>query len=166
MSTPIVTCATFSVARRNKPTYFREMPDRRYRIVIFDDNELLGITLWREFHATGYEAYYLRSKVNGLDWIKQYHPDLIISDIESPELDGFEFLRILKSDPAASQIPFIFLTSRASLESAIEAKNMGAADFVSKPYDPTDLQEVVRRVLQEHSGHDLHASTSGKMPMY
>jgi DNA-binding response OmpR family regulator len=126
------------------------MTERKYKIVHLDDEYSLGVSVCSELRAEGYDAYYIPSKREALPLIKKYLPDLIISDIKSPDMDGFEFLKILKSDPVTARIPFIFLTAFATLENAKTASQLGANDFVSKPFDHLELLNVIQRVLKDN----------------
>jgi len=123
------------------------MAERKYKIVHLDDEFNLGVSVCAELRAEGYDAFYIPSKREGLQLIRKYHPDLIISDIASPDMDGFEFLKILKADPSTANIPFIFLTAGSDLKNARDAIKLGADDFVSKPFDHVELLKIIRRVL-------------------
>ena len=124
------------------------MTERKYRIVHLDDEYKLGVSVCSELRGAGYDAFYIPSKRESLPLIRKYLPDLIISDIRSPDMDGFEFLKILKSDPVTAGIPFIFLTASATLENGRHALQLGASDFVSKPFDHVELLRVIERVLK------------------
>lgn len=123
----------------------------RKKVIVIDDEPLLRECLTKELEGRGYAAHELESKAEAYDWIIANRPDLIISDIKSPGMDGFQFLRWLKANPLTSGIPFIFLTGFADLRNAIESKRLGADDFVSKPYDVDDLAQTIARVLKESS---------------
>ncbi len=125
------------------------MPERRFKIVHLDDEQSLGLFLVGHLRSLGYEAFYVPSKVEGVEWVKKYHPDLVISDIKSPEIDGIEFLKRLKSDPSTAHVPFIFLTAFADIKTAILGRNLGANDFISKPYDSVDLEKTIAQMVQE-----------------
>lgn len=125
------------------------MKEDRKKIVVVDDEECIRTVLASELTSGGYDAFPIDLKTDAYDWVIENQPDLIISDIKAPVLDGFEFLRMLKANPHTAQIPFIFLTGYSSLAVAIEAKKLGADDFVSKPYDLVDLLQTIQRVLKD-----------------
>ncbi len=70
-------------------------------------------------------------------------PDLIISDIAMPTMDGYEFFRKATRDPRLSAIPFIFLSGRSSVEDVRYGKYLGADDYLTKPFQPADLLAVI-----------------------
>ena len=74
--------------------------------------------------------------------------DLILLDVMMPEMDGFEVARQLKSDPKFSLIPIIFLTAQSDVHSFIQGFELGADDYVTKPFD----REVVLRLVQNKLG--------------
>lgn len=119
-------------------------------IVVVDDEENQRTQLASELANEGYRCVSIETKSMAYYWIVEHQPALIISDIKSPNLDGFEFLKMLKENPETQHIPFIFVTGHADIESAIRANKMGAADFVAKPLHLPDLLEAIQRVLPEH----------------
>ena len=84
----------------------------------------------------------------GLSLIKTLRPDLILMDVDMPGLNGFEACRKLKSDPANSSIPLIFLTSCGSIEEKVRGLELGAVDYVTKPCNRAELQARVRASLR------------------
>jgi DNA-binding response OmpR family regulator len=142
------------------------MAERKYKVVHLDDEYNLGVSVCSVLRAEGYDAYYIPSKRESLPLIRKYHPDLIISDIESPDMDGFEFLNILKADPSTANIPFIFLTAFTTSENAKHASELGANDFVSKPFDHIDLLKSIQRVLKSEvkSGDTINSTPQSTEP--
>ena len=119
----------------------------------------------REFIRGGlepsYEVVEAEDGRQGVDKARHIIPDLIISDIMMPRLDGFELCRILKNDVGTSHIPIILLTARASEESVIQGLETGADDYITKPFNTKILcariQNLIalRRHLQEGLKREL-----------
>src|SRR5208283_3238025 len=84
-------------------------------------------------------------------------PDLILLDVDLPGADGFEICRRLKSDPATAEIPIVFLTGAASTEEKLRGLELGATDYIIKPFDPAELRARVRSSLHTRSLIDLLA---------
>lgn len=124
------------------------MHPTKKKIVILDDEPALREFVAQEMERQGYEAFQLESKAEGYDWIIANKPDLIISDVKSPGMDGMQFLKWLKANPYTSKVPFIFLTGFTDLRNAMEALRLGADDYVSKPFDISAFNDTVARVLK------------------
>ena len=84
----------------------------------------------------------------GLTIAANEHPDLIISDVMMPHVDGHEFCRRIKSDPVTAQIPFVMLTAKADLDMKIDGLNCGADDYLTKPFDEKELKARARSLLK------------------
>jgi two-component system cell cycle response regulator len=85
---------------------------------------------------------------SALDQAAQLKPSLILMDIDMPDMDGLEACRRLKSSPTALNIPIIFLTADTSLNDKIKALDMGAVDYITKPFKPEELRARVRSALR------------------
>src|SRR5690606_18791830 len=79
----------------------------------------------------------------GVELAQKENPDLIICDIMMPELDGFGVLHILSKKPETARIPFIFLTAKAEKTDIRKGMNLGADDYLTKPFDDTDLMNAI-----------------------
>jgi two-component system cell cycle response regulator len=79
---------------------------------------------------------------------REFHPDVILLDVDMPERDGFAVCTDLKSDPATMDVPIIFLTGSASTEDKVRGLELGATDYVTKPFDPAELRARVRASLR------------------
>jgi two-component system sensor histidine kinase/response regulator len=89
------------------------------------------------------EIHGLNDGESALSFVRKQIPDLILLDISMPDLDGFEVCRQLKSDPKFSMIPIIFLTARAQVEDIVKGFEVGAVDYIAKPFN---LNELISRV--------------------
>jgi len=98
------------------------------------------------------QKYQIIEAIDGLDGLNnayKSHPDLIISDIMMPEMDGFELCKKLKTDPRTSHIPVILLTARATTEDKIEGFETGADAYIPKPFNATELQVRVKNLIEQ-----------------
>lgn len=118
-------------------------------ILIVDDEEdireLIAVNLLRE------EDYKLLEAANGLDALdlaKRKRPDLVILDLMLPGMDGMTVYGHLREDPRTKSIPVIMLTARGRLEEKIAGLELGADDYLSKPFSPKELMLRVRNLLR------------------
>jgi len=119
------------------------------KILVIDDETILRneIVNWLTF-----EDYEVFSADNGLDGVakaKKYLPDLIICDVTMPYLDGFGVLFEVHSDPATAHIPFIFETARASHDDIRHGMNLGADDYITKPFTRKQLLQAIQQRLEK-----------------
>lgn len=87
----------------------------------------------------------------GVQKARSLTPDLIICDIMMPDLDGYGVLHILSKDPVTSSIPFIFLTAKAEKSDFRKGMNLGADDYLTKPFDETELLDAIESRLKRNS---------------
>ena len=91
----------------------------------------------------------------GLAMARQHKPDLILLDIDMPAPNGYEVCRVLKSDPATRDIPIVFLTGFSSADEKLKGLELGAIDYITKPFDPAELRARVRAALRTKQLLDL-----------
>ena len=123
------------------------MENVRSKIILVDDN-MANLTMGRNLLKTFYEVFPAPSAVKLFEIIENVIPDLILLDIEMPEMNGYEVIKKLKSDSRFACIPVIFLTSKSDESSELEGFDLGAVDYVSKPFSgPLLLKRIENQLL-------------------
>ena len=124
------------------------------RILIVDDEETLCEVLKLNLENEGYDVDTALSAEEALRMdIRQY--SLILLDIMMGEISGIRFARMLKSDVSTADIPIIFCTARDSEDDMVKGLNMGADDYITKPYTVRNVIARVKSVLRRISGHKV-----------
>ena len=124
------------------------------RILIVDDEETLCEVLKLNLENEGYDADTALSAEEALQMdLRKY--SLILLDIMMGEISGIRFARMLKSDVATSDIPIIFCTARDSEDDMVKGLNLGADDYITKPYTIRNVIARVKSVLRRTSGHKV-----------
>jgi len=118
------------------------------KVLIVEDEEHMRSLLKYNLNKENYEIYTAKDGREGLDEVKKQKPDLIISDVMMPRMDGYEFCRSLREDPETKTIPFIFLTAKGQLPDKVEGLRTGADDYITKPFIPKELIEMVNARLK------------------
>jgi len=121
---------------------------KQTRLLIVDDTlqniQVLG-TILREQH---YQLNVAQDGQKALDMVAKVLPDLILLDVMMPEMDGYEACRRLKADPTTAHIPVIFLTAKTETEDVVKGFELGAIDYVTKPFNSTELLKRVETHLE------------------
>jgi two-component system sensor histidine kinase/response regulator len=117
------------------------------RILIVEDDLAMSSGIRDMLEVNGYQVQLAENGVEGLKILELFHPDLIISDIMMPEMDGFEFLEQVRRHPSWAAMPFIFLTAKGQRPDIRAGKQLGADDYLVKSVDLDDLLVVVRAKL-------------------
>lgn len=114
------------------------------RILIVDDNPQNLQVLGRLLQEENYDIEFATNGAAALEWINDHPFDLVLLDINMPEMDGFEACRKIRSDPSLDSLPVIFLSADANRESILKGFEMGGQDYVTKPFDSRELIVRVR----------------------
>lgn len=112
-------------------------------MLVADDETNIVKIMEFELKKSGYQVMTANDGQEALDLIKANPPDLILSDVMMPKMDGYELCREVKKDPALRGIPFIFLTAKTGLENRIQGYILGAAKYITKPCGRQDLLKAI-----------------------
>lgn len=132
-----------------------------YTILLIEDNLEMAENISSILELARYEVIHAPNGKVGVDLAQQKHPDLILCDIMMPELDGYGVVHILNKDPETASIPFIFLTAKADKSDFRAGMNLGADDYITKPFDGVDLLKVVEMRLRKN---ELVKNAGGNTP--
>jgi diguanylate cyclase (GGDEF)-like protein len=120
------------------------------RVLVVDDSSTIRLALSKVLRDLGHETFFARSGEEGLQLYEEERPDLVLLDIEMPDMDGCETCRRLRAQAADRWVPIIFLSSKDSestIEAAIEA---GGDDYLVKPVSPIVLSAKIRAMRRIH----------------
>ena len=109
------------------------------RVLLIDDEQFYFKLLQKPLTDAEYKLEYAKSGSEGLAKIPSFEPELLIVDLKLPELDGFEILKRLRRDPKFSYIPVVVITSQDELSEKLKAFELGADDYLVKPFQPEEL---------------------------
>jgi chemosensory pili system protein ChpA (sensor histidine kinase/response regulator) len=127
---------------------FQNHPEPAYqKILIADDSVYMRQSVRQILERVGYSLYEAHDGVEALEQILEQPPDLLLLDIEMPNLNGFDLLTIIRANPLLSKLKTILLTSRSSDKHRQHALDLGARAFLTKPCPPDVLLEAVQSVL-------------------
>lgn len=119
------------------------------KVLLVEDekNVILGVRTCLD--AVGYTVEVVEDGEAALDSVRRELPDLILLDLLLPKIDGFEVLKVLKNDQATAIIPVIVLTAKAEEEDRQRALDLGANNYMTKPFRPQELWDLLKKYLPE-----------------
>lgn len=130
------------------------------RILIIEDNDDIRESATEILELADYEVMQADNGKTGVDLAIQHLPDLILCDIMMPELDGYGVLYLLNKNPQTSTIPFIFLTAKAERLDMRKGMEMGADDYLTKPFDDVELLNAIESRLSKKAKQEAFYSKS------
>lgn len=115
------------------------------KILVLDDERTTCLLL--ENFLSDYEVITKNSAVDAMIWLENNLPDLIISDIQMPEMDGFSFLKEVRLKGFTKHTPMIMLSGNTESKERIKCYQLGAQDYLTKPFNPEELKEITKKNL-------------------
>lgn len=128
------------------------------KICIVDDDPSIGVLLKTVLSKKGHEVYTTESPLAALSHLKENTPDLIISDIQMPEMNGFDFATRVKALPHLKSIPLVFLSAKNAHEDLRKGIALGVSDYLLKPIDLRQVVEMVNAQLEPIAPQDKNSS--------
>jgi diguanylate cyclase (GGDEF)-like protein len=118
------------------------------KILVIDDSPEIHALLRARLKDEPITLHFAESGQAGLAMVADIKPDVILLDVHMPEMDGYQVCRMMKANPATVNVPIIFLTGADKTEEKIRGLELGATDYVTKPFDPAELRARVRAALR------------------
>ncbi len=137
------------------------MTDTKSKILIVEDDPDVAEMLTAYFRSQDYDVYTVNWGEDGVRSSLQVNPDLAILDIRLPDIDGYEVARRMRSDRRTADIPIIFLTEKRDRSDKLQGLEVGADDYITKPFDVQELRLRVRNALKRISQGSLTNPVTG-----
>jgi two-component system, sensor histidine kinase and response regulator len=124
------------------------------KILVIEDEQSISDSIIDILEIDGFDTSAAENGRVGLQIAKEQAPDLILCDVEMPELNGHEVLTALHQDPATASIPFIFLTAKSERSDLRQGMGLGADDYLAKPFQAEELRQAIATQLQKKALRD------------
>ncbi len=124
-----------------------KMTETKVTILLADDEEDIKIVVRMFLESSGYEVVTAYDGLDAVEKIRDCKPDLILMDIMMPVMDGIEVTRQIKERDETKDIPVVMLTAAAQSTMVERAMQAGAADYLSKPFEPEHMLEIIKKHL-------------------
>lgn len=134
------------------------METNKGTIVLIEDTADVRENIAEILELDGYSVKGAANGKEGVRLVREVMPDLVLCDIMMPELDGYGVLHMLNRDPTTAHIPFIFLTAKSEKEDFRKGMNLGADDYITKPFEELELLNAVQMRLSKRQSGTEHIS--------
>ena len=121
------------------------------RVLVVDDDAPIRLLCRVNLEAEGMEVIEAADGTDGLEKARSASPDVVLLDVMLPKLDGWRVAEALLEDPTTGEIPIVFLTARAELRDQARGLELGGIDYITKPFNPVELADVIRELLDRVS---------------
>jgi two-component system, sensor histidine kinase and response regulator len=129
------------------------------KILVIEDELNVRENLVELLEAENFEVFSAENGFKGIALAQEHHPELILCDITMPELDGYDVLNNLRQDPEIAITPFIFLTAKAATDEIRQGMNLGADDYLTKPFSRQDLLTAIQTRLTKQNIYNQNTDT-------
>lgn len=134
---------------------------QKKRLLVIEDDYDLGEMLTTYFATQGYEVFHAPSGMEGIQLARTRFPNMILLDVMLPDMEGFEVCQVLRTTTLTKYIPITFLTQRDGRSDKVAGLELGADDYVTKPFDVEELRLRVERSIKRATREHLHESRTG-----
>jgi len=124
--------------------------EQEHRILVIDDDPLIRKLVSTTLEAKGFSVLLAQDGEEGLNTVSEEHPDLVITDIMMPKVDGFELVRRLRNDPMVSRTPLVILSAKGEEEDLVKGLELGADDYITKPFRPKELVARLNTIFRRN----------------
>ncbi|MBD2303976.1 response regulator [Chroococcidiopsis sp. FACHB-1243] len=121
------------------------------KILVIEDEQAVRENITELLATEGYEIVAAENGHVGITWAWEHKPDLILCDVMMPELDGYEVLKLLREEPTTALMPFIFLSAKADKTHLRQGMELGADDYLTKPFSKKDLLGAIAARLKKQT---------------
>jgi DNA-binding response OmpR family regulator len=118
-----------------------------HRVLVVDDDPVIVRLLEVNFEMEGFQVVTAVDGQDGVDKARSEQPDVVVSDVMMPKLNGLELTAALKADDTTKHIPIVLLSAKAQVDDVRAGLEAGADDYVTKPFEPLDLIDRVTKLL-------------------
>ena len=134
------------------------------QLLLVDDEPGLRQAVQAYLEDSGFTVHVASNARDGWELLQKTSPDLVISDIMMPQVDGYQFLKQMREDPRFQALPVIFLTARGMTADRIQGYQSGCDAYISKPFDPDELVAIVSNLLERRVVTTKAATGNGETP--
>ncbi len=134
------------------------------QLLLVDDEPGLREAVKDYLQESGFNVQVASNAREGWELMQQNTPDLVISDVMMPQVDGYKFLKQLREDPRFKTMPVVFLTAKGMTSDRIQGYQAGVDAYLPKPFDPDELVAIIENLLERRAATAQTSSEDGETP--
>lgn len=134
------------------------------QLLLVDDEPGLREAVKDYLQESGFNVQVASNAREGWELMQQNTPDLVISDVMMPQVDGYKFLKQLREDPRFKTMPVVFLTAKGMTSDRIQGYQAGVDAYLPKPFDPDELVAIIENLLERRAAPAQTSSEDGETP--